>query len=130
MSETEKAPGTIGWIDCAVEDATALKDFYQNVTGWKSMGLDMGGYEDYCMMPPASDDAVTGICHARGSNETFPKGWTIYIMVADLDQSIAACKAGGGEILVGPKSMGADRFCIMRDPAGQHFAAYQKGEAA
>jgi len=44
-------PGQIGWIDLTVPDATALRDFYQGVTGWTPSSVDMGGYQDFCMHP-------------------------------------------------------------------------------
>ena len=45
----KKQPGTIGWIDLTVKNATAVRDFYAQVTGWNHSSIDMGGYEDFCM---------------------------------------------------------------------------------
>ena len=61
-------PGDIVWRDLTVSDATSIRDFYSAVVGWTSAGEDMGGYEDYNMIPAGSADGIAGICHARGSN--------------------------------------------------------------
>jgi len=120
-----KQVGTIGWIDMTVDDADGVRDFYQNVVGWETEAVSMGDYSDYSMTLPESGEAVSGICHARGSNAELPGGWLIYITVADVEASAAACTAHGGEVLVGPKGLAGGRFCIIRDPSGATAALYQ-----
>ena len=83
---TAMKPGTIGWIDLTVDDAEGVRDFYQEVVGWKSDPVDMGDYNDYSMVP-TEGDAVAGICHARGGNAAMPSTWTIYIIVENHQES-------------------------------------------
>ncbi len=64
----ENQVGKIGWIDITVDDADGLRDFYREVVGWTSEDVSMGEYSDYSMAMPGTGEAVTGICHARGSN--------------------------------------------------------------
>src|SRR5262245_17346484 len=66
--------GKIGWVDLTVGDAEEVSAFYREVVGWKSEGVEMGGYQDYCMLP-AEGGAVAGVCHARGTNEGIPAQW-------------------------------------------------------
>jgi predicted enzyme related to lactoylglutathione lyase len=124
MSDNSQV-GKIGWIDMTVDDADGLRDFYRSVVGWQTEVVSMGDYSDYSMTLPASGEAVSGICHARGGNAEIPGGWLIYITVADVDASAAACTANGGEVLVGPKGLAGGRFCVIRDPAGATAALYQ-----
>lgn len=124
MSDSSQV-GKIGWIDMTVDDADGVRDFYKAVVGWGSEDVSMGDYSDYSMTLPGSGDAVSGICHARGSNAEIPGGWLIYITVADVDASAAACAANGGEILVAPKGLAGGRFCVIKDPAGATAALYQ-----
>ena len=84
----------------------------------------MGGYSDFSMTT-SGGEAVTGICHARGSNADLPRGWLIYITVEDLQASVAACEANGGEIVVPVRSAAGGQFCVIRDPAGATAALYQ-----
>lgn len=124
MSDNSQV-GKIGWIDMTVDDADGLRDFYKSVVGWGTEAVSMGEYSDYSMIPPDSNEAVTGICHARGSNAELPGGWLIYITVADVDASAVACTANGGEVLVEPKGLAGGRFCVIRDPSGATAALYQ-----
>jgi hypothetical protein len=124
MSDNSQV-GKIGWIDMTVDDADGLRDFYKSVVGWGTEAVSMGEYSDYSMTLPDSGEAVTGICHARGGNAELPGGWLIYITVADIDASAAACTANGGQVLVEPRSLAGGRFCVIRDPSGATAALYQ-----
>lgn len=118
--------GSIGWIDLTVEQAENVRAFYQSVVGWEPAPVEMGGYHDYCMNQPGDGQSVTGICHARGSNAALPAQWLIYITVADLEQSLARCVEGGGQVLAGPKNYGGQgRYAVIQDPAGAVAALYQ-----
>jgi uncharacterized protein len=120
------APGTIGWHDLTVHDAPRLRDFYQAVIGWRADPLDMGGYDDFVMVAPGSDEGVAGICHARGTNANIPPQWLVYFVVTDLNASIAACVRGGGEVIVPARGSAGACYCVIRDPAGAVAALYEK----
>ena len=124
MSDTGEV-GKIGWIDMTLDDAAGVRDFYEAVVGWESDGVDMGGYSDYVMKMPTSGDGVAGICHARGSNADFRSGWLIYIVVADVEKSAAACTEHGGKVVVAPRGLAGGRFCVIEDPGGSIAALYQ-----
>lgn len=118
--------GSITWIDLTVEDAESTRDFYQNVVGWESEGVDMDGYQDFAMKPPGETSPVTGVCHARGGNADLPAQWMIYIRVADLETSLEAVRAGGGSCVTEIKNLGpTGRYCIIRDPAGAVSALFE-----
>ncbi len=118
--------GSIGWIDLTVSDAEETRAFYSAVTGWKSEAVDMGSYSDFNMTAPASGEPKAGICHSRGSNQDIPPGWTIYIVVADLDRSLAECRERGGTVLRDPREMaGAGRYAFIQDPAGATCALFE-----
>ena len=117
--------GKIGWIDMTVDDASSLRDFYQQVVGWKVENTAMGDYDDYTMMSPGDSEVVAGVCHARGTNADIPGGWMIYITVADVDASAAACVANGGKIVVEPRGLAGGKFCVIEDPNGATAALYQ-----
>ena len=119
--------GTIGWIDLTVTDAEGIRDFYAAVVGWQSDAVDMSDYQDFCMLPKDGEPAA-GICHARGANAAIPPGWMIYITVENLDESLKQCEHLGGEVLGEPRSMGKDRYCVIRDPSGATCALYQSGD--
>jgi predicted enzyme related to lactoylglutathione lyase len=122
----EDVPGQIRWIDLTVRDAPAIREFYEAVVGWKSSPVAMGEYSDWCMAPEGIDDPVAGVCHARGGNVGLPPTWLIYITVADLVGSMAACRDRGGEVVFGPKNFGPEgTWCVIRDPAGAYAALFE-----
>ena len=119
------AVGSVSWRDLTVANAEQLRDFYQSVVGWESQGVSMGGYDDYCMIAPATGETVAGICHARGVNTDVPAQWLVYIIVEDVDRSAAKCVELGGHVIAGPRPMSGGRFCVIRDPAGAVCALYR-----
>jgi predicted enzyme related to lactoylglutathione lyase len=127
LSEKPPVPavGQIGWVDLTVPDADAVRGFYEHVTGWTSTGLSMGDYEDYCMNPPAGGEPVAGVCHARGENAAMPTVWMIYIVVADLDESVRRCLERGGKVRSAVRNAGSGRFCVIEDPSGALAGLYQ-----
>jgi predicted enzyme related to lactoylglutathione lyase len=124
MSADRPEIGTIAWRDLTVENATEIRDFYTAIVGWKSDEVEMGGYCDFNMIPPGSDEAAVGICHARGSNTDLPAQWLLYFVVDSVDQSAARCVELGGAIVSPPRAMDGGRFCVVRDPAGAVCALY------
>lgn len=119
--------GEIAWIDLTVNDASGVKSFYRNVIGWEAQDVSMGDYNDYAMISHDSKQAVSGICHARGPNADLPPMWLPYFLVADVEKAADEVKKNGGELVTLIKSMGDDKFVVIKDPAGAACALYQKG---
>ena len=122
--------GAISWTDLTVPDAVRVSDFYAAVVGWETMGIDMGGYQDFCMMPPGSKKPAGGICHARGDNQNLPAQWLVYITVADLRASLKTCLAQGGKIVAPLRDMGMGKMAVIQDPAGAVAALFEHAAAA
>jgi predicted enzyme related to lactoylglutathione lyase len=90
----------------------------------------MGGYQDFCMVPPGETQPVAGICHARGQNDGLPPVWMVYINVADLDESLRQTRDRGGKILRPATSMGEQgRYGVIADPSGAVCALFQAAVA-
>jgi predicted enzyme related to lactoylglutathione lyase len=125
MADVENI-GKIGWLNISVDDAPVLRDFYSSVVGWKPEEVGMGEYNDFNMTMPASGEPTAGICHALGSNVNMPRQWLIYIIVADLQASSAACTGLGGEIIAEPRGAGGGQFFVIENPSGAIAALYQE----
>jgi predicted enzyme related to lactoylglutathione lyase len=118
--------GQVGWIDLTVPNADAVRDFYADVIGWDISPVPMGEYNDYCMVPQGGDKPIAGVCHARGENASMPPVWMIYIMVADLDESVRRCHERGGKVRVPERKIpGSGRFVVIEDPAGAIAGLFQ-----
>jgi hypothetical protein len=130
--EVESSPpkplvGSIAWRDLTVKNADAVCDFYAKVVGWKVLPIDMGGYSDYCMIPPASEMPEAGVCHKRGVNAGLPSQWLMYVVVADLKRALDQCKKLGGKQLTEIRPQGTSRFAVIKDPAGAVLGLYEIG---
>ncbi|MDX2163239.1 MAG: VOC family protein [bacterium] len=119
--------GVMAWFDLTVEGAESVRDFYQKVIGWSAEPVDMGDYSDYSMKNP-DGDVVAGIVHKRGVNAALPSVWMVYITVKNLDESLAACTANGGTILVPTREMGGSRFTVIQDPAGAVCTLFEQAD--
>lgn len=128
MSEAlpDPATGTMAWMDLTVADAVPLAQFYSKVVGWQKEAVSMGDYDDFVMVSPTDGVSCAGICHARGVNTDLPAVWLIYVLVQDLDTSLAACRAEGGQVVVGPRHTQGGDYAIICDPAGAHLALFQQ----
>jgi len=122
MSEEKKQLGSIVWTDLTIPNATEVKDFYKSVIGWDSQDFSLGDYNDYVVCNEGTENAVAGICHAKGSNANIPPVWLVYVSVANVEESVAKVKALGGEVLEGPRLMDGNNFAIIKDPAGAIMA--------
>ena len=123
--KTKPKTGSITWMDLTVKPAIKVRDFYKAVVGWKSASVDMGGYRDFCMNQPADGKTVAGICHARGENANLPPQWLLYVSVANLAKSLAACRRRGGKIVCPARKMFGGRMAVIRDPAGAVVALFE-----
>lgn len=118
--------GRIAWMDLAVPDASAARDFYREVVGWSVRDVEMEDagerYADFYML---CDDGslAAGVRHARGRNVGLPPVWMIHLPVGDLAESLRRVEEEGGRIL---RTMQGDdgelAFAAIRDPVGSHLA--------
>lgn len=125
MSDNVKSEANIGaieWCDLTVENAVTVRDFYCSVVGWESSAVSMGKYDDFNINLPKTGDTIAGVCHARGSNSNLPAQWLMYVRVNDVSASATKCRELGGEVLDGPRKMGSEQVCVIRDPEGAVLA--------
>lgn len=120
--------GTIAWLDLTTAHTEQTLAFYQQVVGWHPQAVEMDGYQDFAMSPSKDGEPVAGICHARGPNIDLPAVWLPYFLVADVEQAVTNVTALGGTLYTQIKTMGKDRFVVIKDPAGAACALYQKGK--
>ncbi|MEL6107825.1 MAG: hypothetical protein AAFU85_17510, partial [Planctomycetota bacterium] len=82
--------------------------------------------DDYCVHPPGDESPAAGICHARGPNAGLPAQWLMYVIVGDVEASVASCERLGGKVLVANRDMGSyGTLAIIQDPAGATLALMQ-----
>lgn len=120
--------GEIVWRDLTVPNTEAVKNFYENVVGWKTSLHEMGDYSDYNVHVKASDEVISGIIHKRGVNDDLPPVWLNYIYVDSVQKALEDCLTSGGEILVPLRKIGDMDFAVLKDPAQAIFAVIGDGQ--
>ncbi len=131
--------GDMAWMDLSVPNAEQIKNFYQKVLGWQSETVNMvcgdEEYADFAMSAAQAESSAekssmssftTGVCHAKGANEDMPAVWLPYFLVADIELAVNTVQIEGGELVTKIKSMGDDKYVVVKDPSGAQCALYQK----
>lgn len=116
--------GTPCWVDLAVPDVEAAREFYTAVLGWEfqDTGEDFGGYV-LCLQ---DGRAAAGIGPVQGEGQ--PSAWTTYLASADADAAAASISEHGGRVLQAPFEVaGQGRMLIAADPQGAVFGVWQAG---
>lgn len=126
MSDKKHSIGSIISADITIPNAPELRDFYQQVVGWKSEDMNLkdesGEYSDY-IMKDAEGNWVGGVCHKRGDNKDLPPQWIVYVNVEDVSKSVEKCKQLGGKILKEQKGKdGTYFYALIEDPVGAILA--------
>jgi predicted enzyme related to lactoylglutathione lyase len=120
------AVGRIAWLDLTVADASATRDFYQEVVGWavQNVAIEDGGerYADYTMLGGDGNPAA-GVCHARGANSGLPPVWMLYLPVGDLAESLRRVEEEGGKVIkTAQGEAGEYVYAAVQDPVGVYLA--------
>lgn len=118
--------GCISWLDLTVADASATRDFYQEVVGWsvEEVAMEDAGerYADYRVLGGDGNPAA-GIRHARGVNGGLPPVWMLHLPVDDLAESLRRVREEGGKII--QETTGDDggyASAVVEDPVGACLA--------
>ena len=126
MPLRETAPtGAPCWIDLFSSDTDAARAFYGELFGWKSesAGDEYGGYINFTR----EDVPVAGCMHNDGSQGT-PDGWTIYLASDDIQATVDAAAANGGQVFVPPMDvMELGKMSVLADVGGAAVGVWQPG---
>ena len=114
--------GTPCWIDLAVPNAGAARDFYQSLFGWSMQDgpPEAGGY----LIALKNGQAAAGL--GPKMTPDAPTAWTVYLATSDIRASAERVSANGGRLLVEPMDvMGLGMAAFALDPAGAVFGLWQ-----
>ncbi|WP_437304491.1 antibiotic biosynthesis monooxygenase [Sorangium sp. So ce388] len=95
-------------------DQAKLKAFYQAVFGW-TYTSGTGGFA-YVKFPVERREALGGIGQADPGTPGFEPGHNFYLLVDDLDGTIARAVEAGGTKLMPPTSIDGYQFAMIKDP--------------
>jgi predicted enzyme related to lactoylglutathione lyase len=120
-------PGSFCWIELATSDQPAAKNFYQHLFGWTATDNPMGPGEIYTIFQlKERDSAAAYTLRPDQRQRGVPVHWSLYIAVADCDESAKRAAELGGTVLMPPFDvMSAGRMAVIHDPAGAVVSLWQ-----
>jgi uncharacterized protein len=123
LNEMDKTPGKISWKELMTRDAEASAGFYHGLFGWVCEKVDLGG-STYTFFK-VGEESVAGMAVLSTNSEGTPEGWTNYITVENLEDSIAKARALGGQVCKDITALQMGRFAIVQDPQGAAVGLWQ-----
>lgn len=114
--------GTPCWVDLAVPDVAAAKEFYGPVMGWSFVdsGEEFGHYN----IAQVDGRAVAAIGPLQEEGQ--PTVWTLYFASDDADGTAKLITENGGTLLAEPMDIpGSGRMAVAMDPVGAAFGVWQ-----
>lgn len=124
------APGGLCWTELYTTDAVAALAFYDAVFGWQREDVPMpgGGGGVYTIVTPAGQPKERmhgGVLQVGAAELALSRGvpaWHPVFTVADCDAAVAAVRAEGGEVAMGPEDApGVGRMAVCVDRSGADF---------
>jgi uncharacterized glyoxalase superfamily protein PhnB len=117
------ASGKICYLEIPADDVERSSQFYRDAFGWQLRTRDDGTV--------AFDDAVEEVSGSWVTDRppSLEPGIMVYIMVANLEQVLAAVGAAGGEVLNRDAAPG-ELIGHVCDPAGNVIGVYQQPSLA
>ncbi len=110
---------TIDYIEIPVTDVARAKRFYADAFGWRftDYGPDCAGISG----PDGSPSEVGGLAR---TDEVRPGGPLVVLFSTDLDASLAAVEAAGGNVTDPPFDFPGGRRFHFADPSGNRLGVW------
>lgn len=124
MKITQYAQGHACWLELASHDWQGTKAFYHALFGWAV--VEMSSSDKHFSLFNLGGDDLGAMYQIPKSKPQIPTHWRIYFSVSDIDASIAEIQAAGGQVHMGPHTVGdAGLAAQVSDPEGARFALWQ-----
>lgn len=103
-------------------DGDALKNFYTDLFGWKTDGVE--GFDSYHMTDADGSGVAGAIGKGGGEMSSYV---TLYVEVDSVDGHLSKAEAAGGTVLV-PRTVipGTVSFGLLADPAGNMVGVVER----
>lgn len=112
----------LDYIEIGVVDFAATKTFYGNAFGWKFN--DYGPGPAYVGIRSVDSDVEVEVGGFRLDDSVTAGGPLVLLYSADLDASVVAVRAAGGEVVEEPFGFPGGRRFHFRDPSGNELGVW------
>ncbi|NEK86371.1 VOC family protein [Blastococcus saxobsidens] len=112
---------TIDYVELTVPDLDRARRFYADAFGWQftDYGPEYAGFRF-----PGDDRESGGL--RLDTRVPGPGGPLVLLFSTDLDRTVAAVEAAGGEVAEGPYPFPGGRRFHFRDPSGNELGAWSE----
>lgn len=130
MADWKLSPGDWCHIDVISGDHDRARRFYGTVFGWSFEDIPGAAYVTVRTSENGIESGIGGVAQAIGLAQAVPNGVVPYILAPDIDATIAAVEAAGGEIVL-PRTdvKGMAEFAHFRDPDGNLIGLWREAAA-
>ncbi len=102
-------------------DKQAAQRFYEQVFGYETEPVDMGGAGQYVLLKVNGEPAA-GLIEIGPDWGDVPSNWSVVFEVEDCDAAVARVRDRGGSVIREPQDLeGVGRFAVVSDPWGAVF---------
>ncbi len=118
--------GTVSWVDLSTPDIEGAKRFYAELLGWEldSRPTPMGEY----VVASVEGREAAGMMAQGAEMAGAPAVWTVFIVVDDLDRTLASVDRAHGSVVQPPFEVpGGARVAVVADRTGAMFGVISGG---
>ena len=124
-THTHRIPHTIDYVELTVSDMQAAREFYGAAFGWSFTSYG-DGYSGIRTSAEADGDEAGGLALAEGAPDGGSSGGSrggpfVLLFSDDLDATLAAVTAAGGEIVNGQYDFPVGRRFHFVEPSGNEL---------
>lgn len=110
--------GKFNWNELMTNDIAKTKAFYGQALGWTFEPFPMPDGE-YWIAKAADGQPTAGIMPMDPQDTESQPGWLSYVQVDNMDTSVGAVRAAGGNVLQEPMDIpNVGRIAVVEDPSG------------
>ncbi len=111
------------WVELTTDDAKKASNFYSSLFGWEFSAPSDTPVGPY-YMSERGDQAGIGMMNKP--MEGMPSAWLPYVLVENLEGTVAKAKELGSEIVVPPTAVEEHGiFAVIKDPQGAHLGVWE-----
>ena len=124
--------GHVSWNELVTQNTPAAADFYGKLFGWQASPFKPQGAPenapDYTIFHTDRTDVMGVGGMVQAMDPCVPPMWVPYVVVKQLEESLAKAEQLGAKVLVPPMSVGeVGRIAVLRDPQGATFGLHELG---
>jgi predicted enzyme related to lactoylglutathione lyase len=126
-AEVCNEPNTWSWTELMTRDIDTAREFYAATFEWELIGQDMGPMGTYWVVRGGDHGGWAGLMAMPPDvPDEVPNHWMAYFATDDIDATLAAIGANGGQTVVEPFDIpGVGRVATVHDPQGGSFSVMQ-----